>query len=245
MADPKNNDTSKTTQSKTSDTTSKVSAGTSVGDIGSSPMPHAQGDHKSAQSSTLASHTSKPLGGSSGQHENKASAQGENLTDKAKDAFESASDTVRSKAGQAQKRAADLYDDASDWAQDTYDRASSWAEDRSGRAGERFGHARERSTRALGSAKGSLQHYVAENPMVVGIVGLATGLLIGALLPRTRKENETFGAWADEVREQGLRYAQDVTQRGRDYVEETFTGDDPRFSRHEADFRSDQNANRH
>jgi ElaB/YqjD/DUF883 family membrane-anchored ribosome-binding protein len=167
------------------------------------------------------------------------------VTDKAKEAVQSASESVRSTADQAQKRAADMYDQATDWAQDTYERASSWAGDTYSNGSDRFSHARDRSTRALGGARGSLQHYVSENPMVVGIVGLATGLLIGALLPRTRKENETFGAWADEVREQGLRYAQDVTQRGREYVEENFTGEDPRFSRHEADFRSERNANRH
>jgi ElaB/YqjD/DUF883 family membrane-anchored ribosome-binding protein len=244
MADPKNTDTSKTTQPKTGqDTTSKVSAGTSVGNIGSSPMPHAQGDSKPAQSSTLASHTSKPLGGQSHQQDAGGSQGDRNVTDKAKEAVQTASETVRSTAGQAQKRAADIYDQATDWAQDTYERASSWAGDTASQGGDRASHVRSRSARALSGARGNIQNYVSENPMVVGIVGLATGLLIGALLPRTRKENETFGAWADEVREQGLRYAQDVTQRGRDYVEENFTGDDPRFSRHEADFRSEGNAN--
>jgi hypothetical protein len=82
--------------------------------------------------------------------------------------------------------------------------------------------------------------------MVVGLVGLAAGLLLGALLPRTRRENEMFGEWADEVRSQGLRYARDAANRGRDYVEETFSGDDAQFSRHESEFNGQRDdANRH
>jgi hypothetical protein len=72
---------------------------------------------------------------------------------------------------------------------------------------------------------------------MVGLVGLAAGLLLGALLPRTRREDEMFGEWADEVREQGLRYAHEAAQRGRDYVEENFTGEDDRFGRHESEYR--------
>jgi hypothetical protein len=102
-----------------------------------------------------------------------------------------------------------------------------------------------RSSRAFGQARGGVQSYVSENPMVVGLVGLAAGLLLGALLPRTRRENEMFGEWADEVRNQGLRYARDAAERGRDYVEEAFSGDEARFSRHESEFGEQRDANRH
>jgi len=251
MADPKNNDTGKTNPARPAEPTSKVSAGTSVGDIGRSPMPHAQGGSaqpgpKSAQSSTSSSQTFHPQGGASEKPDQRGGQQEPaGVTEKAKEAVQSATEAVRSTAGEAQKRAGEIADQAGDWAQDTYDKASSWAGDTYSSGSDRFEQARGRSARALGGARNSVQEYVAENPMVVGIVGLAAGLLIGALLPRTRKENETFGEWADEVREQGMRYAQDATQRGREYVEEHFTGEDPRFGRHEADFRSERNANRH
>jgi len=249
MADPKNTDTSKSTLPKSGETSTKVSAGTSVGDIGTSPMPHAQSGSgqtgsRPAQSGTPGSQNAQSSAGSDNRDRG-GGQEAQGVTDKAKDAVQSATETVRSTAGNAQKKAGEIADQASDWAQDTYDRASSWAGDAYDSGSERFEHARGRSAKALGGARTSLQEYVAENPMVVGIVGLAAGLLIGALLPRTRREDETFGEWADEVREQGMRYAQDVTQRGREYVEETFTGDDPRFGRHEADFRSERNANRH
>ncbi|TXN60868.1 hypothetical protein FV228_22235, partial [Methylobacterium sp. WL18] len=45
------------------------------------------------------------------------------------------------------------------------------------------------------------------------------GLLLGALLPRTRQEDRNIGPWADEVRDQGLRYAREVTSMGREFVQ--------------------------
>ncbi len=42
-----------------------------------------------------------------------------------------------------------------------------------------------------------------------------------------------------------MRYAHEMTQAGRDYVEQGFTGDDPRFSKHESEFGSGPGANRH
>jgi hypothetical protein len=129
---------------------------------------------------------------------------------------------------------------------DTYESASSWASDAMERGG------RGLSARSFDDARRGVQQYVAQNPVMVGLVGLAAGLLLGALLPRTRRENEMIGEWADEVRQQGLRYAHEMTQRGREFVEESFSGDDPRFSKHESEFgpgpgadRSGSGVNRH
>jgi ElaB/YqjD/DUF883 family membrane-anchored ribosome-binding protein len=158
-------------------------------------------------------------------------------------------DTARDAAGQAQQKAGEVYEQASEWAQDTYERATSWASDAMEQGSDQFGNIRSRSTQQFGGAARGVQRYVAQNPVMVGLVGLAAGLLLGALLPRTRREDEAFGEWADEVRQQGLRYAQEATQRGREFVEETFTGDDPRFGKHESEFRpggqGPTGANRH
>jgi ElaB/YqjD/DUF883 family membrane-anchored ribosome-binding protein len=147
-----------------------------------------------------------------------------------------------------QEKAGEVYEQASEWAQDTYERASSWASDAFEQGSEHLDDFRSRSGQHFGGAGRGVQRYVAENPVMVGLVGLAAGLLLGALLPRTRREDATFGHWADEVREQGLRYAQEATQRGREFVDEAFTGDDPRFSKHDSDFRPAEGpsgANRH
>jgi ElaB/YqjD/DUF883 family membrane-anchored ribosome-binding protein len=164
-----------------------------------------------------------------------------------KQSGQGAADTVRQTAEQVQEKAGEVYEQATEWAQDTYERATSWASDAFEQGSDQFSHARSRSTQGMGSARRGVQRYVAQNPVMVGLVGLAAGVLLGSLLPRTRREDETFGTWADEVREQGLRYAQDMTERGREFVDEAFTGDDPRFGKHESEFRPNQGGpgNRH
>ncbi|EIM27711.1 hypothetical protein [Microvirga lotononidis] len=215
-----------------SGTTGNVSAGTSVGNIGEPPMPHAH-EQRSAQGSG-ATGGNQASGQQKGQSQQNAQEQGGSITDKA----QQAADQARQKAGEA-------YEGASDWARDTYERASHWASDTYSGQRRRMNQMGGRSARAFGNARGGVQSYVSENPMVVGLVGLATGLLLGALLPRTRRENEMFGEWADEVRNQGLRYARDAANRGREYVEDTFSGDEARFSRHESEFNNQRDTNRH
>jgi ElaB/YqjD/DUF883 family membrane-anchored ribosome-binding protein len=219
-----------------SDTASaaKISAGTSVGNVGESPMPHAQpGTAPTDQSSTPASHTSKPLGGqSAGSQENQPQASSEGATETVKQAAQGATDSMRQAGAQAKEKAGEAVEQASEWAHDTYERGR-----------ERFGRGRSRGARSnqrLHGARQGMQQYVAENPVMVGLVGLAAGLLIGALLPRTRREDEAMGEWADDVREQGLRHARDMAERGREYVDEAFSGDDPRFGKHENEFRTGQ-----
>jgi ElaB/YqjD/DUF883 family membrane-anchored ribosome-binding protein len=215
----------------------KVSAGTSVGNIGEAPMPHAH-DAKPATGQTSATGagqgTSQSKGQGSGQSSQQNAQDQGGVADKAQQATE-----------QVRQKAEDVYEGASEWARDTYERATDWASDTYGQQRRRMNQMGGRSARAYGNARGSMQSYVSENPMVVGLVGLAAGLLLGALLPRTRRENEMFGEWADEVRNQGLRYAREAASRGREYVEETFNGDEAQFSRHESEFGGQRDANRH
>ena len=245
-----------------SDTVSaaKISAGTSVGNVGQSPMPQSgsgagSSGGTSAQSATLASHTSKPMGGTGGTGASNTQASsgsgggqggqgGQSRGGQSSGAQSSGAsdggimDQAKQTAGQASSAASEMYDQAAEWARDTYEQASDWA---SGAYGEGSRHANRvggRSVRGMRNAGSGVQRYVAENPVMVGLIGLATGLLIGALLPRTRHEDEAFGEWADEVREQGLRYAHEMAQRGREFVEESFSGDDPRFAQHESEFRA-------
>lgn len=246
MADTKN-ETGKTSSAgkqagADTGTGGKVSAGTSVGNIGEAPMPHAHDETKGAQGSTSTSQASGAMSGGQGTDKSKSqssqqSAQGQGG---------SMSDKAQQTADQMRQRAGEAYEGAADWAQDTYERVSDWASDTYEQQRRRMGDMRGRSAQHFGNVRGGVQNYVSENPMVVGLVGLAVGLLLGALLPRTRRENEFFGEWADEVRNQGMRYAREAANRGREYVEETFSGDDARFGRHESEFGSDRpDANRH
>jgi ElaB/YqjD/DUF883 family membrane-anchored ribosome-binding protein len=118
-------------------------------------------------------------------------------------------------ARRAGSQARDVAEDASEWASRQVERGSRQLQD-----------ARRQGARTAQEAQHGLERFVNENPVLVGVMGLATGLLIGALLPRTRQEDRTFGRWADEVRDQGMRYARDMTQRGREYVEHAFSEHD-------------------
>lgn len=246
MANTKNEGGKASTDKQNDTGAGKVSAGTSVGNIGEAPMPHAHGETKSAQSAPLGTQASQSTGGAQGSDKSKSGSQAQSSQKNAQDQGGSMKDKAQNMAEDARERAEDAYEGASEWARDTYERASSWASDAYDGQRRRVHSMGGRSSRAFGNVRGGMQNYVSENPLVVGLVGLATGLLLGALLPRTRRENEFFGEWADEVRNQGLRYARDATTRGREYVEENFTGDDAQFSRHDSEFGAqDHGANRH
>lgn len=238
MANGKNEGGKSPTEKQNDTGAGKVSAGTSVGNIGEAPMPHAHDDKKSAQG---AAQTPQATAGREGDR----SKSGSQSQSSQRGQSESVTDKAQQVAGDMRQRAEGAYEDASDWARDTYDRASEWASGAYEGQRRRVRHMGGRSAKAFGNVRGGMQNYVSENPMVVGLVGLAAGLLLGALLPRTRRENEFFGEWADEVRNQGMRYAREAADRGREYVEETFSGDEAQFSRHESEFGQDRDANRH
>jgi ElaB/YqjD/DUF883 family membrane-anchored ribosome-binding protein len=220
----------------------KVSAGTSVGNIGEAPMPHAHDAGKAGQGSASTGSASAG-GGQGGGQQSKGQSSQQGSQAGGQDQGGSMSDKAQQTAEQVRRTAEQAYEGASDWARDTYESVSDWASGTYQQQRRRAGKMGSHSARQFGNVRGGVQSYVAENPMVVGLVGLAAGLLLGALLPRTRRENEVFGEWADEVRNQGMRYAREAASRGREYVEENFSGDDAQFSRHDSEFRPD--ANRH
>jgi len=130
------------------------------------------------------------------------------LHDRAGEAAGSVRDRAAGALNEARERATDAYDDVRGWAADRYD-------EHSGRASDLA----DRGYRKLREGRTATEQFVSENPLLVGVVGLAAGLLLGALLPRTRQEDRALGPYADEVRDQGLRYARDFTDRGRAFVE--------------------------
>ena len=121
-------------------------------------------------------------------------SKAEGYADRAKAAALDARDTVKDKAESLLDRASGTYDDAREWASDAH---------RSGRRS--IGEFAERGSQRLDRGKTNVEQFVTENPLLVGVVGLAAGMLLGALLPRTRREDETVGHWSDEVKDQGIR----------------------------------------
>ena len=144
---------------------------------------------------------------------------------------------VGAAAGKARAAADDMTDRAADFADRTRDRAADLADDVRARldgaadearnwvSGVHRDHMRRiddavvRGSDKLDRGRTAVEQFVTENPLLVGVVGVAAGLLLGALLPRTRQEDRNIGPYADEVRDQGLRYAREFTSRGREFVE--------------------------
>ena len=187
-------------QGSGSDTLSaaKISAGTSVGNAGQPATPVYQSSASQGSSGGSQGGSTSDFGRSGSQGQ---STQG-------------ISDTARQTASDLRERAGDAVEEATDWAQDQYERGS-----------RQFERVRDQSVQQFRQARGGIERFVNENPLMVGLIGVAAGLVIGALLPRTRQEDRAFGQWADQVRDQGWRYAREATQRGREYVEEAFGGD--------------------
>lgn len=133
------------------------------------------------------------------------------------DGRRSGSDTGASGAVETAKRAVG---NARESLEDAYEGATSWASERYDRATRTTSYATRRSAAELSRHRHTVEEFVEENPIMVGVAGLAVGLLVGALLPITRRENQYLGRYADEVKEQGLRYAQQLAEQGRSMVEE-------------------------
>lgn len=153
----------------------------------------------------------------------------------------SASRSDKGAVGDVTGKAREGLKGASETARDAYDKASDWGRDRYRTTSRSMSEASRRSAAQLATSKRGVEAFVEENPVMVGVVGLAAGLLLGALLPGTARENQVFGRYADEVRDQGLRYARDLAEQGKSYVEESLeattrtradrdTGDETRAS---------------
>lgn len=141
-----------------------------------------------------------------------SSASGGDLAETATRAVKRAAETAR-----------ESVDQVSGWARERYGETSGWAAERYDSASRNATYVRRRSVAELNRGRDSVGQFVEENPIMVGVVGLAAGLLVGALLPGTRRENELLGRYADEVRDQGLRYAQNFAEQGRQIVEENLS----------------------
>ncbi len=142
----------------------------------------------------------------------------DDLRDRAAHAAEDVRSEAADKAGALRERVGETVDDLRARASDTYEDARDWASDAQESGRRRFAELSDRGAERLQDGKTAVEAFVSENPLLVGVVGLAAGMLLGALLPRTRSEDRTVGPWADEIRDQGLRYARDVTHRGREFV---------------------------
>lgn len=144
----------------------------------------------------------------------RAAGSGSDWKDSAADAVGAARERVSQTADDLRGRASDAYDDVSAWAGDRYEEGR-----------RRASRLADRGYRRMHEGRTATEVFVSDNPLLVGVVGLAAGLMLGALLPRTEREDEALGPWADEARDQGLRYAREATRQGRAFVERALDPD--------------------
>lgn len=133
--------------------------------------------------------------------------------------------TVKEKAREVESGATEAYSRATKHARDGYERATTWASDRYDNAARSAKQAHGRSTSELERVRRNAEDLVTHNPVMISVAGLAAGLLIGALLPRTQRENEAFGRLSDELWEQGKRQAAELVRQGKDRVVEALDPD--------------------
>ena len=133
----------------------------------------------------------------------------------ARERAEAAAEAAREQASHAYDWAEHAYEDSSRWAKDRFERGSEWASDT-------YDEAARTSRRSYRRARDGAGEFIDENPLIIGALGLAAGLLIGALLPISRKEHRVFGPVRDDLRERGYRYGRDAVQRARHVAEEGY-----------------------
>lgn len=59
-----------------------------------------------------------------------------------------------------------------------------------------------------------------ENPLGLALGGVATGFLVGMMLPSTRVEDERVGPIADEMKEKAVETGQEALERGKEVAQE-------------------------
>lgn len=163
----------------------------------------------------------------------------DDIAAKARAAARDAADRAADLADRTRDRAAGLADDVRDRLGDAADGARNWVSGVHQDHMRRIDDAVVRGSDRLDRGRTAVEQFVTENPLLVGVVGVAAGLLLGALLPRTRQEDRNIGPYADEVRDQGLRYAREFTSRGREFVETALDPDNIQNAAQKAGLKTD------
>ncbi len=113
----------------------------------------------------------------------------------ARDKAAQAADATRDAA----QRVGDGMSQAGQRIADTAGRTGRRLSDTAGRAGQQLGALGERSRLQMERARDSARRLADEQPLVVAALGVAVGAVLGAMLPRTRREDELLGDTRDEL----------------------------------------------
>jgi len=135
--------------------------------------------------------------------------EGAGTTERLRTTASAAGDRIRERTAEMSERARGAMNSMRD-------RASATAES----ARVRLGDITQRSREGYDRARGSVNHMIEEQPLVLGAVGLAVGAVLGASLPRTRPEDE----WMGETRDRMLDSAKQSAREQVDAVKQAAGG---------------------
>jgi hypothetical protein len=89
----------------------------------------------------------------------------------------------------------------------TRESASEW--------GHRIGEVRHRSGERLQRVGSNFSHAVENQPLILGVLGVAVGALLGALLPPTRQEDVMLGPAKERMKEQAVETGREQLAKGQ------------------------------
>ncbi|MBO0347343.1 DUF883 family protein [Roseibium limicola] len=121
-----------------------------------------------------------------------------------------ASDKLSKKADDVKARASHAADQASE----SFDHARASVEESYHAGSARARETYETTTRRAGE-------FAREHPFAVGAMGLVAGFALGALLPRTSREDRVFGERRDGLLHKAAKSGEEVLKQGRAKAEST------------------------
>lgn len=215
--------------------------------------PHATTPAGGSPSGTYSSNPSSREGvygsqsGSQSGGSSSAGRSGGSSSDAMSRAYEESRHRGEELAGEARRRGEDYMREGRRWADEARERGERYYEEALHRGRDYYDEAMHRghdyydeAYRYGSEGYAATRDFVRENPLLIGVLGLAAGLAIGALLPRSRHEDETIGRYADDLRHQGMGYAREAVRAGRDYAHEAFARTEEGHPTHESEWRRDK-----
>lgn len=125
---------------------------------------------------------------------------------------------VRGKASETAQRAKQKMEGVSQAVSDRMHRMSERAHSTKESAsewGHRIGEVRHRSGERLQRAGSNFSHAVENQPLILGVLGVAAGALLGALLPPTRQEDVMLGPAKERMKEQAAETGREQLAKGQ------------------------------
>lgn len=135
------------------------------------------------------------------------------MANRVKDGTGEASTTTKTRGGGARAKVDNARQSVSQAYSAAREKASSAYSTAREKTSTAYGTARTRASETRERAAGALD----DNPVAALVGGLALGALVGALLPRTRRESELLSGVGEKINETGRR----VAEAARDATKET------------------------